>query len=195
MREIIEYAPVTLPTTVEEAVEQWSQYQALTKELLDATDYQDAGGGKRFKKKSAWRKYAKAFNLSDRITYEHIERDGRGMPIWARVRVEAAAPNGRTSEADHECHISERCCPMSFGEQCARRHTHCQQECSGRSHWSHPGDLVATATTRAKNRAISDLIGAGEVSAEEMAAEPRPATVRMETGTSAPPPVQNAGNA
>ena len=168
--DIIEYGQqtVSLPGTVEDAVEQWSQYQALTQKLLDATDYQDAGGGKRFKKKSAWRKYAKAFNISDHIVTEQIERRPDGWPRWARVRVAAVAPNGRTSEADHECHISERCCPVSYGEQCGKRHTHCEQECSGRSHWSHPGDIVATATTRAKNRAISDLIGAGEVSAEEM---------------------------
>ena len=168
--DIIEYGQqaVSLPGTVEEAVEQWTEYQKLTQKLLDPTDYQDAGGGKRFKKKSAWRKYAKAFNISDHIVTEQIERRPDGWPRWARVRVAAVAPNGRTSEADHECHISERCCPVSYGEQCGKRHTHCEQECSGRSHWSHPGDIVATATTRAKNRAISDLIGAGEVSAEEM---------------------------
>jgi hypothetical protein len=40
-------------------------------------------------------------------------------------------------------------------------------QCNGRLHFSHPGDVSATAFTRAKNRAISDLIGAGEISAEE----------------------------
>ncbi len=160
---------VTLPVSVAEAVEQFKQYQELTRLLLDDSDYQRQGGD-RFKKKSAWRKYAKAFNLTDKVSFEDIRRDDRGHPVMARIRVVVTAPNGRQAEADHECHVSERCCPIAFGEPCFRRapHNHCPQGCSGRAHWSHPGDIPATALTRAKNRAISDLIGAGEVSAEEI---------------------------
>ena len=162
---------VALPVSVEKAMEEWEQYQQLTRRLLDDSDYQ-AIGQKKFKKKSAWRKYARAFNISDRVTYEHIERSLDGFPLWARIRVEASAPNGRVAEADHECHVNERCCPTIYGAACPktswRNHTCCQPGCSGRVHFAHPGDIPATATTRAKNRAISDLIGAGEVSAEEM---------------------------
>jgi len=46
---------------------------------------------------------------------------------------------------------------------------------------------VATATTRAKNRAISDLIGAGEVSAEEMDGQ-RPRDEENDSSKAAPPP-------
>ncbi len=164
---------VSLPITVEQAKREWDEYQRLTQVLLDANDYQSLGRAGRFKKKSAWRKYARAFNITDRVTFEHIERAGDGFPIWARIRVQAEAPNGRTAEADHESHVTERCCPAAVGDTCPRRgwSNHkvcCKAGCSGRSHWSHPGDLPATALTRAKNRAISDLIGAGEVSAEEM---------------------------
>ena len=53
-------------------------------------------------------------------------------------------------------------------------------------HWGHPGDVAATALTRAKNRAISDLIGAGEVSAEEIEREQQPAA------TPAPPSAKKA---
>lgn len=162
---------VSLPITVAEAKQQWDTYQELTKALLTEDDYQ-SGGDRKFKKKSAWRKYGRAFNITDKITYEHVERDAGGYPIWARVRVMATAPNGRTAEGDHECHLSERCCPTAYGDYCRKEgwssHTCCPPGCSGKTHWSHPGDIPATATTRAKNRAISDLIGAGEVSAEEV---------------------------
>jgi hypothetical protein len=167
-----ETSTVALPVSVEQALEEWKQYQELTTKLLNDSDYQKIGA-KRFKKKSAWRKYARAFNITDRVTYEHIERDADGFPIWARIRVEAMATNGRTAEADHECHIGERCCPARTNDFCNKRnwkgHTCCKANCNQRLHWSHPGDLPATALTRAKNRAIADLIGAGEVSAEEMA--------------------------
>ena len=161
---------VTLPVTVDEAVRQWEEYQDLNKRLLDPSDYQRVGD-KAFKKKSAWRKYARAYNLTDRVTYEHVERFPDGFPIWARVRVQATAANGRATEADHEAHVTERCCEAARNLPCPKKppkHSHCVIGCDGRSHWSHPGDLPATALTRAKNRAIADLIGAGEISADEM---------------------------
>lgn len=167
-REVAPFQPtVALAVSVDEALAQWQDYQRLTRELLDDTDYQ-AIGQKRFKKKSAWRKYARAFNITDRVTFEDIQRDETGFPMWARIRVEARANNGRTAEADHECHVSERCCERPCRKSSWQSHECCPDDCSGKRHWSHPGDLPATALTRAKNRAISDLIGAGEVSAEEM---------------------------
>jgi hypothetical protein len=172
--------PVALPVPVDQVIQQWQEYQELTRRLLDDSDYQSTGSGpnaKRFKKKSAWRKYSRAFNLTDRVVFEHVERAPDGWPLWARVRVEASAPNGRSVEADHECHVTERCCDAALGAQCAKRswsnHVCCPVGCTGRQHWGHPGDIAATATTRAKNRAISDLIGAGEVSAEEMEGQPQ----------------------
>ena len=164
-----------LTVNVDQALAEWEQYQELTRKLLDPTDYQATGSGpnaKKFKKKSAWRKYAKAFALDDHVSFEHIERAPDGYPLWARVRVIASTPDGRSAEGDHECHILERCCDAKFGRVCGKRswrnHTCCKADCDGRQHWSHPGDIPATALTRAKNRAIADLIGAGEVSAEEM---------------------------
>lgn len=167
---------VALPVSVDDAIKQWDEYQELTRRLLNDTDYQKIGQGQ-FKKKSAWRKYAKAFNISDHVTHEEIVRDATGFPIFARVRVEAYhEATGRRSEADHECHVTERCCPNAQGAFCRmadwKNHTCCTETCTGKVHFSHPGDLPATALTRAKNRAISDLIGAGEVSAEEMEGRP-----------------------
>lgn len=168
-------ANVSLAVSPEEAFQQWRDYQELTQRLLDDSDYQSIGRSK-FKKKSAWRKYAKAFNLTDEVTFEHIERDERFRPVFARIRVRVTAPNGRFTEADQEAHRFERCCPTIDGDQCPKRswrnHTCCTVDCSGWIHWSHPGDIPATALTRAKNRAIADMIGAGEVSAEEMGDAP-----------------------
>lgn len=192
--DIVPAGTVALPVTVDEAIEQWQQYQELTKRLLDESDYQQIGK-RRFKKKSAWRKYARAFNIADEVTLEQIERGEDGFPLWARVRVKATANNGRSAEADHECHVTERCCPAAQGAPCPKRswrdHVCCQEGCTGRLHWSHPGDIAATALTRAKNRAIADLIGAGEVSAEEMsgqASQAAPDPSAKAKGTSRRPP-------
>lgn len=153
---------------VNRAVDEWKLYLELTERLLDRSDYQKIGTNK-FKKKSAWRKYAKAFNISAEIIKEEVERGPDGYPIFARVWVRAEEPSGRYQVADQECHALEKCCPVARGQGCTKsgNHRHCAPDCDGRIHFSHPGDITATATTRAKNRAISDLIGAGEVSYEE----------------------------
>ena len=154
---------------VERAMAEWEAYQDLTRRLLTKEDYQKIGN-REFKKKSAWRKYARAFNVSCEKVSEEITRGDDGFPLHARIVVRAIDPSGRYQDADQECHISERCCEQARGGKCGNRsqyHEHCPLGCSGRVHFSHPGDIPATAFTRAKNRAISDLIGAGEVSAEE----------------------------
>ena len=131
-----------LPVDVEQAIVEWKAYQELTERLIDKTDYQNIGP-KRFKKKSAWRKYAKAFNLSCEIIDKIVERGEDGKIQYADFVVRATAPSGRYAEAWASCSRTERA-------------------------FSHDQDIAATAQTRAENRAISDLIGAGEVSAEEM---------------------------
>jgi hypothetical protein len=118
--------------------------------LLDDSDYQ-AISGKRYKKKSAWRKLAAAFNVSDTVLRSNIDREVDSGHIWrAEVLVRASAPNGRSAEGLGVASVRER-------------------------HFNNPEhDLPATAHTRAKNRAFSDLFGLGEVSAEEMYDQPAP---------------------
>ena len=123
---------------VDVAIEQWDAYQKLCKGLLNETDYQeiivkekDENGNyvkvkRHFKKKSAWQKLSRAFNVDTHI----------------------ALPNGRSVESDALCSRSEK------GKDKVSDHT-----------------IMSTAKTRATNRAIAELIGAGEVSAEEMSAE------------------------
>ena len=120
------------------------QFHDLCVALLDAGDYQRIGT-KDFKKKSAWRKLAAAFNVSDDLLERTIERDpGTGRVLRAEYVVSATAPNGRHAVGVGFSSIHERA-------------------------FSNPEhDIPATAHTRAKNRAFADLFGLGEVSAEEV---------------------------
>lgn len=140
---------VLMPGKAEDVVAGMKAYQDLLPQLLADTDYQDAGGGKRFVKKSGWRKIARAFNLSVEIVSEAVAHDDKGKPLRAECIARAIAPNGQVQDADGYCSIAE------FTGQRA-----------GDSKIENT--LRATATTRAKNRAISDLVGMGEVSAEEV---------------------------
>jgi len=133
---------VVMPlVTPEEAKAQWQKYQALKASVLDESDFQKIGAGK-YTKKSGFRKIATFFGLTDKITEkERVEmKDGF---LW-RFTVDAIAPNGRITQGVGSCDSRER----KF------------------AHVEH--DVYATAHTRAKNRAISDMVAGGEVSAEEM---------------------------
>lgn len=128
---------------VEMVLKQWETYQKVTQVLLDDSDYQKIGN-QRFKKKSAWRKYMRAFNISTTILEKEIKHDEDGRVVEANFLVKAISPDGRSAEGFGNCSIKER-------------------------RFSKPNhDIPATAMTRAVNRAVSDLIGAGEVSAEEI---------------------------
>lgn len=129
-------------------VEGMKAYQALLPELLDSSDYQGTGDDA-FVKKSGWRKIARAFNLTVTIVATTVERDADGSPLRAECIARATAPNGQSQDADGYCAITEFT---------GKRASDPKLE----------NTLRATATTRAKNRAIADLVGMGEVSAEEM---------------------------
>ena len=135
---------------VDSKVEAWNNYQELCTRLLNDKDYQvyedKDGKTKRFPKKSAWFKLGKAFNVCTRIIENTVHRSKTGRVQEAYYRVEAYLPNGsRVVEADASCDVWEK------GKAKASGH-----------------DLRTTAETRPTNRAISKLIGAGEVSAEEI---------------------------
>ena len=144
------------------AIKQWDAYQELCKGLLNETDYQeifvrekDENGNwikvkRHFKKKSAWQKLARAFNVDTHIVDRDIERTKMGKVKEAYYCVRATLPNGRSVESDALCSRGEP------GKDKVSDHT-----------------IMSTAKTRATNRAIAELIGAGEVSAEEMGAEKR----------------------
>jgi len=138
------------PLDPEQVVAGMAAYQELLPKLLDASDYQDAGRGKSFVKKSGWRKIARAFNLSVELVSSRVFRDEHREAQRAEVVARAIAPNGQVQDGDGYCSIDEDRFSGPKGNKSKLEN-----------------DLRATATTRAKNRAISDLVGMGEVSAEE----------------------------
>lgn len=143
---------VMMPFDAEEVQEAMTAYQKTVRATLDPSDWQGQPGGKgSFVKKSGWRKIAKAFGLSVTRVDDGVERDDEGNPVRAWAIYRAAHPNGQTQDGDGYCSTDESRFARSGGRQKLEN------------------DLRATATTRAKNRAISDLVGMGEVSAEEIA--------------------------
>ena len=125
-------------------VENMQSYQELCVALLDDNDWQTIQG-KRFPKRSAWRKLAVAYGVSFEIRSAEMVRDDDGNLKSAIFIVRATAPNGRHSDGWGACSVTER--------NAGRKADH---------------DIPATAETRAKNRAAADLFGMGEVSAEEI---------------------------
>lgn len=148
----VEEHGVLMPVAPDEAKAAMSAYQETTRAILDKTDWQGNPGQRgSFVKKSGWRKIAKAYRLSCQLVNIRVERDEDGSPTRAEAIVRASAPNGQSQDADGYCSADE----PRFNDAKGRLKLE--------------NDLRATATTRAKNRAISDLVGFGEVSAEEVA--------------------------
>lgn len=152
-------------------------YHSLCLDLLDHNDVMKIGK-KEFRKKSAWRKLAVAFNVSVELIGRPIyERNEAGHIIRAEVIARATAPNGRIMDGFGACDLYEKCCEGAYDNVpgCTNKsqyHKHCASGCAGRIHFSNPShDLPATAQTRAVNRACADLFGMGEVSAEEINAD------------------------
>jgi hypothetical protein len=140
---------VLMPMDTEQVVAGMKAYQELLPKLLEESDYQK-DGDRKFVKKSGWRKIGRAFNLSVTKVSMTVIRDQAGNPIRAEAVYRAIAPNGQVQDGDGYCSADE----PRFQNEKGRRKLE--------------NDLRATATTRAKNRAISDLVGMGEISAEEV---------------------------
>ncbi|MCA1701456.1 MAG: hypothetical protein LC790_22185, partial [Actinobacteria bacterium] len=144
-----------MPLPADQVVEGMRAYQRLLRDLLEPSDWQTDGKHgnaleKPFLKKSGWRKIARAFNLSFERVHSQVERESDGSAVRAEVWIRAVAPNGQYGDGDGYCSADEGRFKSWKGRQKLEN------------------DLRATATTRAKNRAIADLVGMGEVSAEEI---------------------------
>jgi len=124
-------------------------YDAAVNALIGPNDVQ-VEGGRSFKKKSAWRKLARHFGISTRVV--HRDRGMVGEDFVASITVRAIAPWGQSAEAEGACGTDEE---------------------SGRREIT-IADAIATAETRATNRAISNLIAMGEVSADEISEGRKP---------------------
>jgi hypothetical protein len=126
---------------IDEALAAWNEYQELRTKLASEGDFVEIQK-KQHPTKQFANKISRFFGLSVQIVKADKEMtdDGFTMHIWAR----ATAPNGQYRDGDGHC---------SSGE---RNFTHLEH------------DVYATAVTRAKNRAILELVGFGEVSKEEI---------------------------
>ena len=144
---------------VDDAKAFMDNYQDLVEALLDPSDYQKIGG-KKFKKKSAWRKLATAFNITDEVVKEDIVRDDNYGIISAKYYVKATLLNGRSSVGVGVCSIFDKITKKDSEQP---SNFVLRNRFNNAEH-----DVPSTAHTRAKNRAIADLIGAGEVTADEM---------------------------
>jgi hypothetical protein len=138
-------APAISPEDAKLAIKRFGEIE---KAMLDEDDYQEftrEGKKHRFPKKSAFRKIALAFNLTDEILEERYETKGEDgkIGVW-HFTVKATAPNNRSSVGVGSFSTDER----------------------DVAHSEHDGR--AMAHTRAKNRAISDLVAGGILSAEEI---------------------------
>lgn len=140
-------------------------YDAACASLIGPNDVQ-VEKGRTFKKKSAWRKLARYFNLSVEIV--RIERDDAGGVFLATVTARAVAPWGQRFEEVGACSTAE-----ATGKRVIST-----------------ADAIATASTRASNRAISNLIAMGEVSAEEVQRDERPGHVTADGEVLDEPPAE-----
>src|SRR5215831_1694920 len=131
-------------------------YQDITAAMLDSHDWiGEPGAEGSFVKRSGWSKIANAYGLSTEIVAQSIDRDESGSPIRAHATVRATNKTGRHADGDGACAINEPRFRSVGGTQKVEH------------------DLPATAVTRATNRAISNLVGFGQVSAEEIDADVR----------------------
>jgi hypothetical protein len=141
--------------------------------------------GRLFRKKSYWRAIATAFNLKLEAIEERREVSGvfdDGRPNFGYiVTYRAIAPNGRHATGDGACFAVEKArrfrCPHPHpswpGKTLHFPATSCP-DFDATFQWRALPDQASEhnvrshATTRATNRAISNLVAFGEVSAEEV---------------------------
>ncbi|MGC8584866.1 MAG: hypothetical protein ACP5L4_01925 [Thermoplasmata archaeon] len=128
---------------VEKTIEVMRLFQEIKEKVLDDNDIVIISN-KKYIKRSGWRKIALAFNITTEI--REIQREKMDDKYIVRVIARAVAPNGRISE---EVGISDS--SEFTGNLKATMH-----------------NIESKAVTRAINRAISNLVGGGELSAEEI---------------------------
>lgn len=120
-------------------------YDEACRALIGPNDVQKEGK-REFKKKSAWRKLARHFLISVRCTLDDVRIDRREGGFTAFAVAAAVAPWGQAWSDIGACGSDEQTGRRVITE----------------------ADAIATAMTRASNRAVSNLIAMGEVSAEEV---------------------------
>ena len=160
---------------LEEIAAVYDQFERIKTQLLTKDDMENIQDSM-FITKSGWRKIATAFNVSVEATEkEKVIEDG--VVRW-RVTARAVAPNGKSATGMAMCGSNESN-HMEFMAKGNEEKPEGDNIFKVDGHWRRLKDprevdehnIYATAETRAKNRAISDLVGGGEVSAEELSSD------------------------
>ena len=136
------------PVDVDQLAAAFKAFEDFKNRLLTADDIVTIQN-RRVVKRSGWAKWRLACNVSDRVLEQKrtpetgVDQDGQFS--WRVVTEVYHIPTGRASVGVAIASTSEK------------------------KSWSHvEHDVYTLAATRSKNRATSDLIGGGEVSAEEL---------------------------
>lgn len=142
-------------------------------------------GDRYFRKKQYWKAVSTAFKLNVEMVEERQEIQGQFQDgsnnVGFFVTYRAQAPNGRVCTGDGCCFAVEKAgrykCPHPHPTQVGKSAHYPASTCPDYSPeyvWqSYPAEgsihnIRAHAHTRAANRAISNLVGFGEVTAEEL---------------------------
>ena len=177
-KNIIKVDSIVMPVvTPKEAVEAWKKYQELKKEIAEDEDKQiikTNQGEKTFFKKSYWRKLATFFNLSVEIIQEKYEFMNENLVY--NFTCKATAPNGRSAVGTGSCDSYEKAKFRDGQWQIFDKWKNIWKEAEPNS----IHNIRSTAETRAFNRSVSNLVGGGEVSAEEMVEEKHNITSKKE---------------
>jgi hypothetical protein len=154
--------PPLLPMEPDKARVMMERYRELCESVLGAEDVigiPGQPGG--FVKRSGWSKLATFYSVTTTILRQDSERgtwnEQEGVLLRSHAIVRAESMNGRHADGDGACAVTEPRFKSGVGRQKIEH------------------DLPATAVTRATNRAISNLIGFGAVSAEEVDGDATPA--------------------
>jgi hypothetical protein len=145
----------------DEALKAWDNYLDLKKKIVEPSDIQKIQG-KDFLKKSYWRKIATFFNLSVDVVEEKKESLGKTF-VW-HFTCKATAPNGRYAIGTGSCDAFEKAKKVDDQYMTYNKFNKKWEEATPNS----IHNIRSTAETRAFNRAVSNLVGGGEVSADEM---------------------------
>jgi hypothetical protein len=171
-------AAIVMPAVCpEEALAAWQEYQELKKKIIDPKQDIQIIQGKEFLKKSYWRKIATFFNLSVEIVEEKKEVLNNGLMVWHFI-CKATAPNRRYTTGTGSCDNFEKAILkdgkyMKKGEVLKWGKTQTGKSYPKEWAWTEAmpnsiHNVRSTAETRAYNRSVSNLVGGGEISAEEM---------------------------
>lgn len=136
-----------------DALEAFRAFQDIKEKVLSDDD-KKAIKDKPYIRKTGWRKIKTIFNLSEEILQSSRTEfciDQNAHVRWT-YRVRVKAENGVFADAEMSCDTTEEFAFLNKARTAMKPETMIQ----------------AMAQTRAFNRAISDLVGGGEVTAEEI---------------------------